>query len=142
VRTQLILGILVGLGTTGCAHTRDISSAPQFKPWIGKTVKLRDWPQNYNVFAPPLHSYFINTSASYCGYPIVANLPPGYPVVIDAVKETKGIYLIGGPYTHVQLALSLELPNEKNKWVKVHSELDDVEPFRDRKGHKLGANWR
>jgi hypothetical protein len=141
VRTQLILGILVGLGTGGCAHTRDISSTPQYKPWIGKTVKLRDGPQNYNIYAPTWHSYFINTSASYSDYPIVANLPRGYPVIIDAVKETKGIYLIGGPYTHVHSVLSMELPNKKKKWIKVHSELDDVEPFRDRKGHKLGSDW-
>ena len=62
MRTRWILGILVGLGAGGCAHTRDISSTSQYKPWIGKTVQLRDWPQDYNIFAR--HSYFISTAAS------------------------------------------------------------------------------
>jgi hypothetical protein len=137
----MILGVVVGLGTGGCAHTRDISSTPQYKPWIGKTVSLRSELQNYNVFAPTSDLYFISTAASYAGYPIVATLPQGYPVVIDAVKETKGVYLIGGPYTHVRLVLSIELPNKKSKWIKVHSELNDVEPFRNRKGHTLGPDW-
>jgi hypothetical protein len=141
VRTEWILAVLAAVGIGGCAHTRDISSMPQYKPWIGKTVKLRSGPQNYNVFAPTRHSYFIDTSASFANYPIVANLPQGYPVVIKAVKETKGIYLIGGPYTSINLVLSMEHPGQKNKWIKVDSKLNDVEPFQDRKWHKLGSEW-
>ena len=75
MRMQLILGILVGREPVVVLHTRDISSTPRVQAMIGKTVKLRDWPQNYNVFAPTWHSYFINTSASYCGYPMAWPAP-------------------------------------------------------------------
>ena len=141
MRSGWILGILVGLGAGGCAHTRDISSTPEYQPWIGKTVPLRESQQNYNIFDRGWHSYYISTMASYFGYPIVATLPPRSPVVIEAVKETKGIYLIGGPYTDINLILSMEHPSKKNKRIKVHSDLNDVEPFRDFKGHKILNSW-
>lgn len=136
-----VLGILVCLSTGGCAHTQDLSSTPEYKPWIGKTVRLRSWPQDYKVFAPRWGPYFISTSEREPEGPIVARLPQGYPVVIEAVKETNGIYLIGGPYTHVHLVLSMEHPAEKNKRIKVQSDLNDVEPFQDRHCHKLNGRW-
>ena len=131
------LGLLACLGIAGCAHTRDISSTPEYKPWIGKKVNLNEG-NGYNVFAPPFGSRFISQYAGYGGYPIVAKVPAGYPVVIEAVKETKGRYLIGDiPYTHVQLVLSLQDPAEKEKRLTVHSELDDVRPFKNKKGYSL-----
>jgi hypothetical protein len=136
-----VLPILVCLSTGGCASTRDLSSTPEYQPWIGKTVRLCSSPQNYNVFVPRGQPPFISTAASYCGYPIIATLPEGCPVVIEAVKETNGMYLIGGPYTHLQLVLSMEHPSEKNKRIKARSDLNDVEPFRDRKCKKLNGYW-
>jgi hypothetical protein len=143
VQAQLgvaVLGILICLDTSGCAHTRDLSSAPEYKPWIGKTVKLSG-QKTYNIFAPRWQSPFIDSAASYSNYPILARFPEGYPVVIDAVKETKGTYYVVGPYTGVYLILSMELPGNKNKRIKVKSELNNVEPFRDRKGFKLD-HWQ
>ncbi len=102
---------------------------------------MRDSPQNYNIFDRGWHSYFIDTAASYYDYPIVATFPQGYPVVIEAVKETKGISVIGGPYTQINLVLSMEHPSKKNKRIKVYSNLDYVEPFRDLKGHKILNSW-
>ncbi len=129
------------MSTGGCAHTRDLSSTSEYKPWIGKTVRLRSWPQNYNVFAPGGQSQFISTAATECCYPIIATLPEGYPVVIEAVKETDGIYLIGGRYSRVRLVLSMEHPAEKNKRIEAQSDLNDVEPFQDRKCVKLNGRW-
>jgi hypothetical protein len=132
----VILGILACVGSSGCAHTRDISSTSEYKPWIGKTVKLCD-SRKYNVFAPSGGAYFISGVDGYNGYPILATAPDGYPVVIEAVKKTEGRYVIGGPFTHVWLVLSMEKPGETNKRIKVHSELNYVEPFRDKQGHVL-----
>jgi hypothetical protein len=136
-----VLAALVCLTTGGCAHTRDLSATPEYQPWIGKTVRLCSWPQDYNVFAPRWQPQFISTAASYSDYPIIATLPQGYPVVIEAVKETNGIYLIGGPYTHVHLVLSMEHPTEKSQRIKAGADLNDVEPFQDRQCHKLNGRW-
>ena len=125
--SALRLNALVCLGMGGCANTRDISSTPEYKPWIGKTVKLAD-PRGYNVFAPNFAPYFISTADGDNGYPIVAKLPDGYPVVIEAVNKTEGRYLIGNiPFWEVRLVLSVEIPGEKSKKrIRAYSELNCV----------------
>jgi hypothetical protein len=102
---------------------------------------LRSWPQEYKVFVPRQGPYFISTSEREPEGPMVARLPQGYPVVIEAVKEEKGIYLIGGPYTLVRLVLSMEHPVEKNKPITAQSDLNDVEPFQDRKCLEVDGHW-
>ena len=120
----------------GCAHTRDISSTPEYKPWVGKAVNLCG-PGDYNVMAPKWSAYYLLGANVDDGSPILGKVREKPNVIIEAVKETKGTYLIGGPYTHVHLILSMEHPTEKNRRIRVVSELNYVEPFRDRVGHKL-----
>src|SRR5262249_13920733 len=130
------------LCVAGCAHTRDVSATTEYKPWIGKTVQVTG-PRDYNIFAPTLGAYFMDSADGYNGYPIVAKVPEGYPVVIEAVKRTEGRYLMGNmPFTHDQLILSMERPGEKGKRITVWSEINSVEPFKDRVGHKIDLDFK
>ncbi len=118
-------------------HTRDVSSTPEYKLWIGKTVNL-EGANGYNVFSPTFGSRFISSYYGYNGYPIVAKLPDGYPVVIEAVKETKTRYLMTDIRdTRVELVLSLQDPVEKSKRLTVYSELNAVKPFKNKEGYSL-----
>jgi len=125
------------LFVTGCAYTRDVSTTAEYKPWIGKTVQTVG-PRGHNIFSPTWGPYFMDWVDGYSDYPIVAKVPEGYPVVIEAVKRTEGRYLMGNiPFTHDQLILSMEHPREKNKRIRVWSEINYVEPFKDKEGHKV-----
>lgn len=129
--------VLAGFFCAGCAHTRDVSSASEYKPWIGKTVRAVG-SRGYNIFSPTWGPYFLDTSASYNNYPVVGKVPEGHPVVITAVKRTQGRYLIGtSPFTHDQLVLSMEHPSKKNRRIFVRAEINYVEPFRGMEGHKV-----
>jgi hypothetical protein len=130
------------LALAGCAHTRDVSATAEYKPWIGKTVRAAG-DHGYNVFSPPREPYVMHYVDGYNGYPIVAKIPDGYPVVIEAVKRTEGRYLMGDmPFIHDQLILSMQHPGEKGKRLTVWSEVEYVEPFKDKKGHKVFPPWK
>ncbi len=129
--------LLACLFATGCAQTRDVSTVAEYKPWIGKTVQTVG-PRGYNIFSPTWGPYFMDSFDGYNGYPIVAKIPNGYPVIIEAVRRTEGRYLMGNmPFRHDQLILSMEHPGEKNKRITVWSEINSVEPFRDKEGYKV-----
>jgi hypothetical protein len=110
---------------------------PEYQPWIGKTVAVVG-PRDYNVFAPSWGPYFMHWVDGYNGYPIVAKLPVGYPVVIKAIKRTEGTLLIGGPFVHDDLMLSVADPSHLDKRITVWSEINFVEPFKDKQGKVLG----
>jgi hypothetical protein len=130
------LFVVASLSAAGCAYTRDVSTTAEYKPWIGKTVPTVG-PRGYNVFSPTLGPYFMEWADGYGDYPIVAKIPEGYPVVIEAAKRTEGRYLMGNiPFTHDQLILSMEHPEKKNQRIRVWSEINYVEPFKDKKGEK------
>jgi hypothetical protein len=127
---------LACLFATGCAHTRDVSTTAEYKPWIGKTVQAVGG--GYNIFSPAWGPYFMDYVDGYNGYPIVAKVPEGYPVVIEAVKRTEGRHLMGNTtFAHDQLILSMEHPREKNKRIRVWSEINYVEPFKDKEGYTV-----
>jgi hypothetical protein len=121
--------------SVGCAHTRDLSATDEYRPWIGKTVRMA-WPRSFNVFSPIWGPDFIHWFDGYNGYPIIAKVPEGYPVVIEAVKRTEGRYLmVDVAFTHDRLILSLEHPDQKGKRITVWSELNFVEPFKYKEGY-------
>ena len=128
---------LACLFVVGCAHTHDVSTTADYKPWIGKTVHVVEG--RYTIFSATWRPYFMEGVDSYSTYPIVAKVPEGYPVVIEAVKRTEGRYLFPSvmPFTHDQLILSMEHPGKKDKRIKVWSEINYVEPFKDKEGHKV-----
>jgi hypothetical protein len=131
-----LVGALICVGIAGCTHTRDVSSMPEYKPWIGKEVSLTG-PGEYHVVAPKWSAYYLEPANVVPDCPILGKVSMERKVIIEAVNETKGTYLIGGPFTRVHLILSTEHPLEKNKRIRVESELNYVEPFRDRVGHTL-----
>ncbi len=121
--------LLACLSEVGCALTRDVdvSDDPKYKPWIGKTVPLVG-PRDLNIFEERSGSYFLSYFDGIDRKPIIAKLPIGYPVVIEAVKLHDG-GTISGPNTYPLVILSMEHPNEKSKRIWVSSDLDFVEPF-------------
>lgn len=140
MRVTSVAWIALILATAGCCSTRDVSTTAEYAPWIGKTVTLAG-SGGYNVFAPPMMPLFISPANFIYGtYPIVAKLPDGYPVVIQAVKRTEGRYLIGDiPFRTDEFVLSMEDPAAKGKRMIIWSELNYVEPFKTKQGHVTGA---
>ena len=127
-------GFLACFLALGCAHTYDVSTTAEYQPWIGKTVQVVG-PRGYNVFSPTWGPCFLDSADGFNSYPILAKLPEGYPVVIEAVKRTKGRYLVGNmPFTHDELILSMAHPADGTKRIRAWAELNFVEPFKDKKG--------
>jgi hypothetical protein len=134
-------GAVFSLLASGCTTTRDVSSAPEYKQWIGRPVELSS-PGEYAILAPKWSRYYLGLADSNVDNdPILGRVAEGQKVIIQSVKETKGNMLIGGPYTHVHLILTMEHPVEKNKRITVESQLNYVAPFKDRDGFRMDY-WR
>jgi hypothetical protein len=128
MRPRYLLLVLSAL-VCGCSHTRDLSSTPEYRPWIGQTVKLTS-PGDYNIYSQiwgPNLLYAYDDSER----PLLGKVSGGASAVIEAVTETKATLLIGGDYTNYHVLLSMQSPSEPAKRIRVKAWLSAVEPFKD-----------
>lgn len=113
----------------GRASSRDVSHLDEYKPWIGKEVRLSG-PRSYNIFAPTWGPYLLSWTDDCLDYPIAAKTPPNYPVTIKAVRRMEGVNVLNFlSYSEDQLVLSVSPPDADGEQFLVLSELSAVEPF-------------
>jgi hypothetical protein len=124
--------LTVAVQTTGCRHIDDLSAIPPYASVVGATFRLRREAEllNENAFERGYNIMFDRCRGGSDDW-VVAKLPVGWRVHVEAVKRQTGRMVIGSfPFERSWAVISLDDPRNPKRPIRATIEMADFANLR------------